>query len=330
MAIDFVVLWVDGQDPHWRSECEAHRDTSTGDNSAKRYRNWDQLHFLFRSFEYFTPWVNKIHFVTWGHLPKWLNINHPKIQIVEHKQILPQSVLPTFNANPLEINLHRIKGLTEQFVYFNDDTFILRPLKENYFFSKGLPNDMCVFNAIFLDSISHIRLNNIQVINRYFNKLDRTKRLLFKIFTLQYGLTQIRSLLLLPWPQITGFYDPHQPQPFLKRTFSELWKKETTLLNNTTSTKFRSNTDVSQYVFRYWQLMTGNFHPRSFRDTFTIPVQNPTDVDLASTFVRNAKYSMLCINDEIEKIDKNIFNTYNNKLSDAFTTLLPHKSSFEI
>ena len=78
--------------------------------------------------------MRKVHFVTWGHIPQWLNTKHPKLNIVCHEDFIPQKFLPTFNSHTIEWNFHRIPGLTEQFVYFNDDMFLLKPVYMEDFF----------------------------------------------------------------------------------------------------------------------------------------------------------------------------------------------------
>lgn len=132
--IDFVIIWVDGNDKQWQAE-KAKYDgkTVTNANSEVRFRDWDNLQYWFRGVEKFAPWVNKIHFVTWGHLPKWLDTTNPKLNIVNHKDYIPSKYLPTFNSHTIELNLHRIEGLAEQFVYFNDDMFITAPTKPDDF-----------------------------------------------------------------------------------------------------------------------------------------------------------------------------------------------------
>ena len=142
--IDFVIPWVDGSDPEWLKERNAvssdigksvsseggcgsdslKNGDSIEDNSGARYYSWDNLQYWFRGVEKFAPWVNKIHFVTWGHIPPWMNTDAPKLHIVNHKDYIPEQFLPTFNSNTIELNFHRIEGLSEKFVYFNDDTFI--------------------------------------------------------------------------------------------------------------------------------------------------------------------------------------------------------------
>ena len=70
--------------------------------------------------------------------PSWLNVANEKIVVVKHEDFIPKEYLPTFNSHTIELNLHRIKGLSEYFIYFNDDTFILDKLQEKDFFKNGL------------------------------------------------------------------------------------------------------------------------------------------------------------------------------------------------
>jgi len=116
--IDFVMIWVDGNDPEWQKE-KAKYDGSvvTTANSEVRYRDWDNLQYWFRAVEKYAPWVNKIHFVTWGHIPKWLDTTNPKLNIVKHSDFIPEEYLPTFSSHTIELNLHRIEGLAEIFQF---------------------------------------------------------------------------------------------------------------------------------------------------------------------------------------------------------------------
>ncbi len=132
--IDFVITWVDGQDKSWRRQRDSYSHTEGEDDSEVRYRDWGILRYWFRGVEQFAPWVRTIHFVTWGHLPIWLDMEHPKLHIVKHEEYIPKEYLPTFDSCVLEIHLHRIEGLSDHFVYFNDDMFLLRPLKPTFFF----------------------------------------------------------------------------------------------------------------------------------------------------------------------------------------------------
>ena len=113
--IDFVLTWVDGADPEWQKEKYARMlklgVISEADDRTERYRDWGILPYWFRGVEKFAPWVRTIHFVTYGHLPAWMNVNHPKLHIVNHSDYIPYKYLPTFNSHTIEWNFHKISGL---------------------------------------------------------------------------------------------------------------------------------------------------------------------------------------------------------------------------
>ena len=90
MDVDIVVLWVDGNDPQWLEE-KRHFEMETdwaAQNAGNRFRDWGLMRYWFRSIEKNAPWARRIHFVTWGHLPDFLNTEHPKLHIVNHKDFI--------------------------------------------------------------------------------------------------------------------------------------------------------------------------------------------------------------------------------------------------
>ena len=327
--IDFVIPWVDGNDPEWIKAFDTYIDKSDSmDASYERYRSWDNLEYWFRSVEKFAPWVHKIHFITWGHVPKWMNIHHPKLNIVKHEDYMIQDHLPVFNSHAIEVNLHKIEGLSERFVYFNDDTFILNHLKPERFFKNGLPRDIAVGNIISFGGIEHIFVNNIAIINKHFSKKLQIKSHFIKWFTPQYGTHLLKTLCLLPWRQFSGFFDHHQAQAFLKETYRNVWDVENEVLQLTSQSKFRRHTDVSQYLFRYWQLVTGQFVPISIKDTRYLGLKSIIECKEASEMIRTQKYNLICLNDKFENDTE--FYQAKTLIQNAFKTILPDKSSFEI
>ena len=82
------------------------------------------------------PWVNNIYLITNGQRPKWLNVNHPKLKWVRHEEFIPEEYLPTFNSSAIEMNIHRIDGLSENFVLFNDDMYLIQDVKYSDFFCQ--------------------------------------------------------------------------------------------------------------------------------------------------------------------------------------------------
>ncbi|MDQ1325823.1 MAG: hypothetical protein QG564_947 [Campylobacterota bacterium] len=329
--IDFIILWVDGTDPDWVEEY--HKFSSgSGPKNTVFYRDWDNLHYIFRAFEKFTPWVRQIHFVTWGHLPKWLNVDHPKLNIVRHEDILDGECLPVFNSNAIEPNIHRIQGLSEHFVLFNDDLFITAALSPERFFQNGLPTDACIMNTLSSSSgVGHFVLNNLEILNRHFDKKTAMKKNLSKWFHIAYGKELLRSLFLLPWPRFTGFVDHHQPQPFLKSTFKEVWEKEKEILKQTSASRFRNCNDINQYLFRYWQFIKGSFVPISLKDTqyVTLDMDELRSGKVTRLITAN-KYSMICLNDGESIRTEEEFEEAKTIIKEAFETILPEKSSFEV
>lgn len=85
--------------------------------------------YSLRSLETNAPWIRHIYIVTNGQVPSWLDTSNPRVSIIPHDVIFANhSVLPTFSSLAIEFNLHRIPGLSETFLYFNDDVFLGRPV----------------------------------------------------------------------------------------------------------------------------------------------------------------------------------------------------------
>src|SRR5699024_762488 len=105
-------------------------------NDVNRYRNFGFFKFWFRSVEKYAPWVNKVYLITSGHLPKWLDLDNEKLVHIKHSDYIPDEYLPTFSSRPIELNLHRIEALSEEFVLFNDDMFLSAPTSPSDFFYK--------------------------------------------------------------------------------------------------------------------------------------------------------------------------------------------------
>ncbi len=140
MDIDIVYLWVDGSDPKWMAKRKAYLGELSGNwaNCKGRFADNDELKISLRSVEMYAPWIRKIFIVTDDQVPVWLNTSHPKIQIVDHAKILPAESQPCYNSCIIEHHLHKIPGLSEHFLYANDDMLINRPVTPEDFFGKDL------------------------------------------------------------------------------------------------------------------------------------------------------------------------------------------------
>ena len=146
MEIDLVYMWVDGADPVWRAKkaryageqvAEQQRADVAGDC---RFVENDELRYSLRSAERFAPWIRRIYVVTDGQTPAWLDTSHPRVRIVDHREILPADALPIFNSSAIEWALPRIPGLADRFLLANDDTFFGAPVGPEFFFARdGYP-----------------------------------------------------------------------------------------------------------------------------------------------------------------------------------------------
>ena len=140
--VDLVYMWVDGSDPKWR-ECRNRYMGGSADGGAATEARWidnEELRYSLRSVESFAPWINHIYIVTDGQIPSWLNRAHPKVSVVDHRDILPHDALPVFNSHAIESCIHRIPNLSEHFILGNDDTLFLQPVTaEAFFHPDGRP-----------------------------------------------------------------------------------------------------------------------------------------------------------------------------------------------
>ena len=328
--IDFVITWVDGSDKAWQKEKACYNPAVGTDDDEERYRDWELLKYWFRGVEKFAPWVRKIHFITWGHLPEWLDTENPKLHIVRHEDYIPKDYLPTFNCNVLEIYLHKIEGLAEKFVYFNDDFFLTRNTRPEDFFESGKPCDMLAFQPVVANPanpvMSHLYMNNSLVLCKYFNKRENVRKHPGNYFKLGYPpMYFFYNMLEMAFPLYTGFFTVHGPSPFCKSTFEEIWEKETELLKRMSGNRFRSQEDITQYLFREWQKLSDRFVPKNLLKDFgyfNIAAENNK---LLHT-IKKQKKKIICINDQ--KIGAE-FERVKQEVQEAFQAILPEVSSFE-
>lgn len=326
--IDFVILWVDNNDPIWQNAFRSYLPQSQymDDTRYIRYRNWDNLRYWFRGVEKFAPWVNKVHLVTCGQIPDWLNLNVPKLHFVKHSDFIPSEYLPTFSSRPITLNLHRIKELSEHFVLFDDDMFLIDKVGPERFFRNGLPCDKAAFNTISPTSaFTHNIVNDLCVINASFKKHEMMRKHFWKWFSLQAGNKLLRTIFLLPWPHFSGFYDHHLPQVFLKSTFEEVWERHENLLLRTTASRFRSIADVNSWLFRYWQLARGNFAPLNVKKEGVYFAISDDTLDEIVKTITCQKKKIACLNDG----EVSSFEAAKERINAAFHKILPEKSSFE-
>lgn len=316
-------------DPEWKADFAKYSgiDNTRNEVSEARFRDYGFLRYWFRGVEKFAPWVRKVHFVTSGQKPDWLDANHPKIHWVNHKDYIPERFLPTYNSVVIERYLHKIEGLAEHFVYFNDDFFLTNRIAPERFFREGLPCDIAAFRYHPSWSQWYKRIkNNLKIINRHFDKREVMARFHDKWFDKSYGSKARWNYLLKPYGKFITLRTPHNAQPFLKTTFEEVWAVAEKELTETSSNRFRALTDYTPELFRTWQICRGNFMPyNTYSDTKMFPLMIRSRQAVRA--IHDQTYSLVCLNDNVHI--RNYAQVMEN-IKNAFEHILPEKSSFEL
>jgi len=133
--ISIVYTWVDGSDINFLNIKNKYSNGNRKPSS--RFRSVDELKYSIRSLEKYMPWFNgTIYIVTLNQVPKWLDTRNKRIKIINHKDIIPKHIYPTFDSNTIELFLDKIPEITERFIYFNDDLFLNNYVHPSLFFTK--------------------------------------------------------------------------------------------------------------------------------------------------------------------------------------------------
>lgn len=326
MDIDFVLAWVDGGDPEWLRLRNSYCEESKKINEA-RFRDWGVLKYWFRAVEVYAPWIRKIHFVTCGQTPDWLNTAHPKLHLVNHTDYIPAEYLPTFSPMAIELNFHRIPGLAEHFVYFNDDMYLNDTVHPTDFFAGGKPCDSAILSqfcpAVLREDFKHRLCNDIAFVNDHFDKHTVMRRDFSKWFSPKYGKMLLKNIYYGIPKRFSAFHNFHIPSSMLRSTYEKVWAMEPELLDATCRHRFRSMADVNQYIMSYYNICTGNFEPRAvdFGQYYMIG----PDSEALHRDIIGHRHKMICANDNIDiDVEKE-----QQQLAAAFEQALPKKSSFE-
>ncbi len=334
-TIDFVVTYVDNSDPVWlekKSKYTPQRDKNLADDREIRFRSWDNLKYWFRSVEQFCPWVRKIFFVTDNQIPAWLNTDNEKLEIICHEDYIPEEYLPVFSSHPIEFFIHKIKGLSDRFVYFNDDMFVLRPLQPTDFFIDGLPCDYAIESPplVYDQQFAHICANNALALNRRFDRKAwrRSNKKKIHSFANKRGFYLNFLYGFFPYKRFFGFENAHVGAPFLKQSFKDAWELFHEEIDSTCRHRFRNDQDVNQYLIQQYQFIKGNYHPTNIaRESrmFRLTDGAGGNIDEAEQSIKSQAFKMICLN-EAEVTD---FEAVKKRINKTWEDLLPEKSSFE-
>ncbi|CAB4711629.1 MAG: glycosyltransferase [Actinobacteria bacterium] len=239
--IDIVYTWVDGNDPVWDAAREERLAAVTGtartreSSGRARFISRDELRYSLRSVHLFAPWVRRIHVVTAGQTPPWLDVDHPQIRMVDHRDILAADALPTFNSHAIETGLHRVPDLAEHFVYLNDDVLLGRPARPETFFSPA------GHFAAFFSAVT-VGLSDVPDAAPFLKAAWNNRRLLQDAF----GVVTTHTLA-------------HTPHPHRRSVLDEVARRFPDEVGATAQAPFRSDTDLSMLssLAQHYGLITG-------------------------------------------------------------------------
>jgi len=342
MKIDFVLPWVDGSDPQWqqrRTEHQPYNTLSKDANANARFRDMETLKYVLRAIETNCPWYNKIYLITEGHSPAWLRTEHPNIELVRHQDLfIDKSHLPVFNSVAIEMNLVNLKGLSETFVYMNDDFVIWNKLDPSRFFVDGKPVDFLSHSAIprnrlfglfkKRDSWIHSLNNVLKLYNQKFAPLQLESRTLYHE---SYRLSDKVNNFLLQhlFKRLIWLNHWHHPQPLRRETLEAVYTTFKDEMMRSSQNRFRANSDLNQYMYRYWHLIKGDFHPYRHDDDL---IANLDAMSILETLIERLEKSddinFVCFNDSVHLNDTE-YDAVKQKLTQFLEAHFPNKASFE-
>jgi hypothetical protein len=291
--MDIVITYVDGNDPFWKKDYEK---TTNIPVMEKRFRDWGTLKYLLRGIEVNMPFIRNVYLVVShpSQVPEWADTSN--LKIVLHKDIIPAEYLPTFNSTTIEMFLHRIEGLDEEYIYFNDDIFPVQPCKADDFFTEG--------KAI-VGMSRHLLATSMY--KKHVRRSDRMARQAL-------GLSGKCSFMRVQ----------HSCIPVLKSQSEEVSQLQRQAVLASLS-RVRNDGNINMTLFLSYMYHKGLVVNRR-QSCKHISLAAVTQKKLEKS-ISDPSRSMLCINDV--KLSEAKFQTYKSLITDMFENRFPSKSRFE-
>ena len=292
--MDVVITYVNGNDPVWKQDYEKYTNVPV---MQKRFRDWGTLKYLLRGIENRMPFVRNVYLVVShpSQVPEW--VDRKNLKIVLHRDIIPEEFLPTFNCNPIEMHLHRIPGLDEEYLYFNDDMFPVGDCKPEDFFCNGRP---------VIGYYRHFIAGNM------YKKICRNSdRLARKALGLKPSFFFTR-------PQ-------HICSPMLKSQCEELYSMVEEQVRRTSASRTRTENDLNQYLFLDYMNYKGMvIREKISNKHFSVSVASPESLE---AFLRKPDRNLVCINDV--HLSESRYEALHDAILNAFESVFPIKSKYE-
>lgn len=281
--IDVVYTWVDGSDPRLAEQRESYRNGSPSprriharETGASRYTSHDELKYSLRSLETYAPFVRNVYIVTDGQTPPWLDTSATGVRVVDHKEIFSDTdVLPVFNSHAIGTQLHHIEGLSERYLYFNDDVFVGRPVTGGHFFhGNGVaklpfsPFQYGLGSPLGDEPAPNSAGKNV-------------RRLLLD----EHGRFAVNKFMHTPHPQIRG----------VMREIEELFAED---VERTSRSRFRDVTDIAMgaSLHHHHAYLTGRAVPGKFKLRY-VDVARQDASERLTELLETRGFDFFCLND---------------------------------
>lgn len=293
-SMDIVIAYVDGLDPVWQRDYEKYTNIPV---LTKRFRDWGTLKYLLRGIQFKMPFIENV-FLVVSHesqVPAWVDAEN--LKVVLHKDFIPQEFLPTFNSTTISMFLHRIPGLSEQYLYFNDDIFPVGDCKpEDYF--RG--------DKVVIGISRHIFVSGM-----YKHHVKRSNQLARK------ALGKCKSPIFIR-PQ-------HSCIPMLKSECERVFDEQKGEIIKSIS-RVRSNDNLNMSLYMSYMYYAGKVINRR------IPCRHVSMATVTPSgigaYITSPSKSFVCINDVSMTEEK--YNAFREALIGAFEMRFPEKSRFEL
>lgn len=291
--MDIVITYVDGNDPVWQRDYEKYTDVPV---MQKRFRDWGTLRYLLRGVETNMPFIRNVYLVVShsSQVPEWVDTEN--LKIVLHKDIIPAEHIPTFNSTVIEMFLHKIDGLDEEYLYFNDDIFPVQPCRQEDFFRGG--------KAV-TGMSSHFFVTGM-----YKKHVRRADKLAREALGMQPSLKYMR-------PQ-------HACIPVLRSESERIHSlQHDAIINSLTRVRSDQNINMTLFLsYMYHQNLV--ISERLSCRHVSLAAATPSRVE---NYILKPERKLLCINDV--KLTEVKYQTFRDTILNAFENRFPVKSKFE-
>lgn len=304
--IDIVYTWVSDSDPIWLNKKSFYLGKGL-ENKDTRFVDYEQLRYSLRSVAAYAKFIRKIFIVTDNQIPYWLDTEHEKIVIVNHTEIFDnEKDLPVFNSVAIESWIHKINGLSDNFIYANDDYFFGSPVSKRHFIhSNGIAK-------LFLEPIPN-------AYGSIFEDSEPTNQL--SLFTAQSFYDEFGQ-----WP---SFWPLHAPMVKNIHAIEKMADKFSELIDRTSRSRFRESGTISPLYLMsaYFSYAEGYSVVSSIRYEYVSSDDHNLDTKLSNllTKIKEGKCDVFCLNDHRSVTEMQI-----TKVANFMKTAFPIPADWEI